>query len=304
MKVLCALDGSKHSRWVVEALQRWNFPQGSSLLLLHVVDTAQFRLPKTVGGAAQGAMTRARTMAGKIGRGLLERMKRTLQSVWSVVENQIVRGHPAEMIVRAAARQKADLIVMGSRGLTDVRAFLLGSVSRKVVMHADCPVLLIKKRVPVLRRIVVGMDGSKHAWAGVEYLLRMPLPEVACITVASVVPPLPIETSPIQVSLSEFLEQLHVPLLKKAQTVAKEAVARIQKAGFEAKAVVVHGNPSHEIVKAAEAERADLVVVGSRGLTGTIRFLMGSVSDGVMKYAPCAVLVFRQPMPRGEMLGR
>jgi nucleotide-binding universal stress UspA family protein len=294
MKVLCALDGSKHSRSVVEALKRWNFHQGSGLMLLHVVDTAKFRLPKTAGGAAQGAMKRARVMAEERGRGLLERMKRASRSAWNVVENRIVRGHPAEAIVRAAARQKADLIVVGSRGLTDVRAFLLGSVSRKVVMHAGCPVLLIKKRVPVLRRIVVGVDGSKDAWAGVEYLLRMPLPEVVRITVVSVVPPLPIETSPVQVSLAEFLEQLRVPLLKKAQLVAKEAVVRIQKAGFEAKAVVVHGNPSHEIVKAAEAERADLVVVGSRGLTGTIRFLMGSVSDGVIKYAPCAVLVFRR----------
>jgi len=294
MKVLSALDGSKHSRWVVEALQRWNFPPGSGLMLLHVVDTAKFRLPKTAGGAAQGAMKRAQVMAEEIGRGLLERMKRALQSVWGVVENRIVRGHPAETIVRTAARQKADLIVMGSRGLTDVRAFLLGSVSRKVVMHAGCPVLLIKKRVPVLRRIVVGVDGSKHAWAGVEYLLRMPLPEMARITIVSVVPPLPIETSPVQITLAEFLEQLRVPLLKKAQAVAKEAVTRIQKAGFEAKTVVVHGHPSHEIVKVAEAERADLVVVGSRGLTGTTRFLMGSVSDGVIKYAPCAVLVFRR----------
>jgi nucleotide-binding universal stress UspA family protein len=168
MKILCALDGSKHSRWVVEALQRWNFPQGSGLMLLHVVDTAKFRLSKTAGGAAQSAMKRARTMAAEIGRGLLERMKTALRSVWSVVGSRIVRGHPAEAIVQAAAREKADLIVMGSRGLTDVRAFLLGSVSRKVVMHAGCPVLLIKKRVPVLRRIVVGVDGSKHAWAGVE----------------------------------------------------------------------------------------------------------------------------------------
>ena len=294
MKVLCALDGSKHSRWVVEALQRWNFPQGSGLVLLHVVDVAKFRPPKGMGEAAQGAMKRAQVMAEEIGHGLIERMKAALRSVWSVIENRVVRGHPAEAIVQTAARQKADLIVMGSRGLTDVRAFVLGSVSRRVVMHAGCPVLLIKKRVPVLRRIVVGMDGSKHAWAGVEYLLRMPLPEAARITVVSVVPPLPIETSPVQITLSEFLEQLHVPLLKKAQAVAKEAVARIQKAGFEAKAVVVHGHPSHEIVKVAEAERADLVVVGSRGLTGTTRFLMGSVSDGVIKYAPSAVLVFRR----------
>ena len=294
MKILCALDGSKHSRWVVDALKRVPFPEGSSLLLVHVLDLAKLRLPKGADELAQGAMTRAQIMAEEIGRGLLERTKGSLQSIWSAVESRIIRGHPAEAIMRTAEKQKADLIVMGSRGLADVRAFLLGSVSRKVVMHAGCPVLLIKKHVPVFRRIVVAMDGSKDAWAGVDYLLKMPLPELAEITVVSVVPPLPIDAIEQPLTLASFLEQLRTPLLKKARSVAKQAVECIQKAGFEAKTAVVHGHPSYEIVKIAEAEHADLVVVGSRGLTGTSRFLMGSVSDGVIKYAPCAVLVVRR----------
>lgn len=294
MKILCALDGSKHSRLAVDVLKRMPFPEGSSLLLAHVLDLAKLRLPKGAGGPAQGAMKRALIMAEEIGRGLLERTKSALQPVWGAVESRIIRGHPAEAIVRTAEKQKSDLIVMGSRGLTDVRAFLLGSVSRKVVMHAGCPVLLIKKHVPAFRRIVVAMDGSKDAWAGVEYLLRMPLPEVAEITVVSVVPPLPIDAIEQPQTLAAFLEQLRTPLLKKARAVATQAAERIQKAGFESGIAVVHGHPSHEIVKIAEAERADLVVVGSRGLTGTSRFLMGSVSDGIIKYAPCAVLVFRR----------
>lgn len=294
MKVLCALDGSKHSRWAVDVLKRVPFPSGSSLRMVHVLDRARLRLPKGAGEPAQGAMKRAQIMAEEIGRGLLERTKGSLQSVWSTVEGRIIRGHPADAIVRTAAKQKADLIVMGSRGLTDVRAFLLGSVSRKVVMHADCPVLLIKKHVPVFRRIVVAVDGSKDAWAGVEYLLKMPLPEAAEITVVSVVSPLPIDAIEQPLTLASFLEQLRTPLLKKARAAAKQAAERIQKAGFESKIAVVHGHPSHEIVKIAEAERADLVVAGSRGLTGTSRFLLGSVSDGVVKYAPCAVLVVRR----------
>jgi len=294
VKVFCALDGSKHSRWAVEVLKRVPFPEGSSLLLVHVLDRARLRLPKGAGGPSQGAMKRARIMAEEIGRGLLERAKGALRAVWSAVESRIILGHPADAIVGMAARQKADLIVMGSRGLTDVRAFLLGSVSRKVVMHADCPVLLIKKHVPVFRRIVVAVDGSKDAWAGVEYVMRMSLPEPAEFTVVSVVPPPPIDAIQQPLTLASFLEQLRTPLLKKARSVAGQAAERIQKAGFEARIAVVHGHPSHEIVKVAETERADLVVVGSRGLTGTARFLTGSVSDGVIKYAPCAVLVVRR----------
>jgi nucleotide-binding universal stress UspA family protein len=53
-------------------------------------------------------------------------------------------GDPAEVIIEAAKSQKADLIVMGSRGLRGVaRIKALGSVTRRVVEHADCPVLVV-----------------------------------------------------------------------------------------------------------------------------------------------------------------
>jgi len=294
MKILCAVDGSKHSRWALEVLRCWSFPQESALALLHVLDVARFGPAKGLSRASQEAMKRARGLEEGIARGLLAREKAKLLPGWAAVENRIVRGHPAEAIIRSASRRKADLIVMGSRGQTDIRAFLLGSVSRKVVMHAASPVLLIKKHVPVLRRIVVAVDGSKHAEAAVDFLLRMPLPPAVQFTVVAVIPPLPIETMPVQLTLAEFLEQLRVPLVKSAKAVAARAAERIGKAGFAAKTAVVHGHPNLEIVKIAVAERADLVVVGSRGLTGNVRFLLGSVSDGVIKYSPCAVLVCRR----------
>ena len=51
---------------------------------------------------------------------------------------------PGEEILRAAADEKADLIVLGSRGLSQVKAFLLGSVSDKVSHHAKCPILIVR----------------------------------------------------------------------------------------------------------------------------------------------------------------
>ena len=69
--------------------------------------------------------------------------------------------------------------------------------------------------------------------------------------------------------------------------------------GDEARRVRPHGHPGQEIVKLAESLKADLVVVGSRGLTGTDRYLMGSISDTVVKYAPCSVLVVHHP-PTGD----
>ena len=93
--------------------------------------------------------------------------------------------------------------------------------------------------------------------------------------------------------MPSILEQVRGPLEKEARKVAMRVVERIDDNGFETTAEIAHGHVGHEIVKLAESVRAELVVVGSRGLTGTTRYLMGSVSDSVVKYAPCPVLVVR-----------
>lgn len=53
-------------------------------------------------------------------------------------------GNPAQEILRVAGDQKANLVVLGSRGLGGIKAFLLGSVSDRVAHHAHCPVLIVR----------------------------------------------------------------------------------------------------------------------------------------------------------------
>lgn len=62
------------------------------------------------------------------------------------VDRAVASGSPAEEILRAAERQRADLVVMGSKGLTGLKRVLLGSVSRKVARHAPCSVLVVRSR--------------------------------------------------------------------------------------------------------------------------------------------------------------
>jgi nucleotide-binding universal stress UspA family protein len=60
------------------------------------------------------------------------------------VGEKILLGHPAETICQLAEAEAYDLISMGSRGLSEVRAFFMGSVSDKVSHHAHCPVLIVR----------------------------------------------------------------------------------------------------------------------------------------------------------------
>lgn len=64
----------------------------------------------------------------------------------------------------------------------------------------------------------------------------------------------------------------------------------------------VTGSPVTEILAVAEDKRVDLIVMASHGRTGLSRLLMGSVAEGVMREAPCPVLVVRQPTAKGEQV--
>ncbi len=82
------------------------------------------------------------------------------------------------------------------------------------------------------------------------------------------------------------------------EAAARDLVARGRRAGVRVQFLVWDGEPGESIVEAARAESADLVVVGSHGRGGVGRLLIGSVSDHVVRHAPCPVMVVRGPIGR------
>lgn len=78
------------------------------------------------------------------------------------------------------------------------------------------------------------------------------------------------------------------------EEVVQDLVERGRHVGVTVSFLIWQGDPGEAIVEAATAERADLIVVGSHGRSGVGRFLIGSVSDYVVRHAPCPVLVVRR----------
>ena len=74
---------------------------------------------------------------------------------------------------------------------------------------------------------------------------------------------------------------------------AQALVVKGRRAGVSVGFLVWEGEPGPAIIDAAESERVDLVVVGSRGRNRVERFVLGSVSDHVVRNAPCPVLIVR-----------
>ena len=70
-------------------------------------------------------------------------------------------------------------------------------------------------------------------------------------------------------------------------------VAKARKAGVRARGLVVEGNPHEQIMKVARSTRADLMVIGTHGRTGLMKFFLGSVAGRVVSTARCPVLTVR-----------
>jgi nucleotide-binding universal stress UspA family protein len=77
---------------------------------------------------------------------LFTSLRRQAQQRNVTLETFVLVGHPADQILKAAARQGADLIVVGHRGRSAIRDWVSGSTSRRVFTHATCPVLVVRAR--------------------------------------------------------------------------------------------------------------------------------------------------------------
>ncbi len=137
--ILVALDDSELADRVIETLQQLLLPQDSKVILCHVFPTteSEMELPADRPHPESSALSYLQ----------IEKQLQSYQAQLSLqTELEIVTGDPAEEIIRLANIYQADLIVIGSRGLTGMTRIVQGSVSIQVVEDAQCSVFVVKPR--------------------------------------------------------------------------------------------------------------------------------------------------------------
>lgn len=207
-------------------------------------------------------------------------------------------GRPDAEIVRVAEEIRAGLIVVGSRGLGPIRRAVMGSVSGSVVRHAHCPVLVVRDGggagAGLGGPIVLAVDGSEES--------KLASRAAAEISASSGSPVHVIYVMPSEAKLygqHRYSEDVKRSLLEEAKAGARKFLDEQAEGVRSAGGTVVQtylgtGRPDEEIVELAEEVGAGMVVIGSRGLGGIRRALVGSVSDSVVRHAHCPVLVVRR----------
>jgi nucleotide-binding universal stress UspA family protein len=149
-----------------------------------------------------------------------------------------------------------------------------------------------------MRRILFATDGSDDATNALDFLERLPLAEGTRIYIISVLSEPMLLTGPAMEAVyppTESLDEIRKTERDLAEEILQEAAGRLCREGLDVRTAVRFGEPAREIINTAREWEVDLVVVGSRGLTGLDGLLLGSVARNVAKHASRPVLVARAP---------
>lgn len=241
------------------------------------------------------------------------------------VETIIDVGDPGDRIIQRAKERSADLIVMGSRGFGNLKGLVLGSVSHKVFHLAPCSCVTVNRRdgqppLDGVDRMVVPTDGSAQSAKAVElaseiagkYGAKMILlyvmwrgPSLEQLRASVDTDQLSVaardELDPAKHPVAEHLSSGFMPPVVSKGTLTEIGEQVLERGRKTAEAngvqdlelVLRDGDPARTIVGVAEHQKADMIAMGSRGLSGVEGFLTGSVSYKVNHSAPCSCLIVR-----------
>jgi nucleotide-binding universal stress UspA family protein len=220
---------------------------------------------------------------------MLERTAAELTGRWPglAVEVRQVLGGPGATMIEESRR--AELVVVGSRGLGGFAGLLLGSVGTQVAAHAHCPVLVVRpdeQPIPVDGPVLVGVDGSESS----RLAVGLGADEAALRDVPLVL--VHVGPSDGDRAVPEEIEESQAAYQAEAVRLLADASAVVR---AEHPDLVVREHP----VRAAGAAQglieasgtASLLVVGTRGRAGFAGLLLGSVSQAAIQHAHCPVLV-------------
>ncbi|HVF53343.1 MAG TPA: universal stress protein [Actinomycetota bacterium] len=262
------------------------------------------------------ATERAAQLAGRLGSDLIivhagseqDRLK-DLGKKYKA-ETVAAPGDPATVLLDAVQTTKSELLVVGSVGMTGAKRFLLGSVPNKVSHHAATDLLIVKTDSPdsaqrvekEYSKILVGTDGSVTAMRAVDKACQLAKELDATPVIVSVYQPL--TSAELERFSGDALAQWHagtgevpeefrwrIAGAEQAQDVLDRSSEHAERVGVDHEVRALEGMPAEVLISVAEEEGFGLIVIGSVGMSGAKRFMLGNVPNRISHHSPTDVLI-------------
>jgi nucleotide-binding universal stress UspA family protein len=311
MNILLAVDNSSYSEAASKFLQEIQFHEASQLVVLSIFEPSPWQHPLRTKEypdiQEQHSMSQSQKSSEVWGwfNSLAESCKKPKMTVLPLLKE----GIPGRQILHVIEEYDIDLVVVGTHGRSGLKSLFLGSVSEWVLTEAPCSVLVVREPLgnqpKGLRkfRALIGVDGSPDSLAAIQFVQQLGLPAPSGLTVCHVLEEkklvkLKLEGKP---GMAGFSKTNKVKTkISKAQDLVGENLLneferKIKTRSLKVERKLVCGHAAEQVLSLAKRQNVDLIVVGSRGVTGLRKFFLGSVSNKVACHAPCSVLVVRKP---------
>ncbi|MEO6871357.1 MAG: universal stress protein [Chthoniobacterales bacterium] len=214
------------------------------------------------------------------------------QGVWNAGFH-VRAGRPFAQICQLAGEMHADLITLSTQGRTGWERALLGSTTERVIRHAPCPVLVVRrlrvgrKRELKLQKIVVPVDFSERSARGLNYaigLAQLFEAEIALLHVVRLRYDLPSIVVYSNSKLSRWAREA-------AETRMADLLGQTDFDDVKVTATIKIGAAAQKICRYALTIGADLILTSTHGRTGLPHVLIGSTAEQIVRYAKSPVLV-------------
>jgi nucleotide-binding universal stress UspA family protein len=308
MNILIGYDGSKCADAALRELKRAGLPSEARSVVVTIADVwppPPAGTEDNLSDLDQGIRARVLELREADRRVLVEAENKAAQAariVQASFPSWNLRSHasadsPAWGILKEADEWLADLIVLGSHGMSVTERLFIGSVSQRVMTHASCSVRVARERKDNGRalRLIVGFDGSTDAEAAIFEVASRSWSqgtEVRVITAVDqrMLSAIASRVLRLRASVESGDNNNHEAWLAR---MTQRAAERLNGAQLKAESLIIEGEPKRVLLDSARDWEADSIFLGATGLTGLRRLLIGSVSSAVTAHGPCTVEVVR-----------
>lgn len=285
MRIVAGVDWSDEAFAAVEQIGLLYRPD--DVVLVHGVDLGIFQSPIVAGAVNLQGYDEFRQALIDAGRQAIERCRTLLPAETPSIRTLCEVQHPAAFILDSAAAVKADLIAMGTHDHSRVTEVFAGSISHRILLHATVPTLIVKGKARPVSRVLMAVEGIEDATRLHTWLTSHPFKNPVAVTILSVVPSLAMVEPNLMVGFKSWSEEHN----RQAQQVVQDTAEALASSQFNVTTDVRMGDPVSTVCDVGNSY--DLIVVGSHGRKGLDRFLLGSVSHGIVHRANTSVLVIR-----------
>lgn len=286
-RLLVPVDGSDASHTAARYALALADATGAAVDVVHVVETSR-------GGDALGGEEHARVLANR-GETMLATVRELAEGTDVEVTTELLDGAPYRAILDRADETGAHLVAMGRHGAGSVGERLLGGVTEKVLRSGTVPVLTVRpdgtddRGLVDADRVLLPTDGSECAELAAEHAATVADLAGATMHVVSVAD---LDAAGGLFNAGGLSAEFVANVEDRCAEAADRMAGMVRSAtGGEVETAVVRGRPAAALRDYVEANGIDAVVMGAHGRSGVERWMLGSVTERLLRTVDAPVLV-------------